>query len=135
MIRVRLPGRWVALDAVTSEEIEELDESSAYLLDMADEGAIAKRRELLKAACRHDWLYRRSDDHKVWSKGRLAERAIREMFDELRPPFTINQLMCHVLDHVEDLAEEQPHMPHRITAQLRGEIQSWFPSANEARGE
>jgi hypothetical protein len=135
VIRVRLPGRWVALDAVKSEEIDELDESSAYLLDMADEGAIEKRRELLKAACRHDWLYRMSDDQRVWSKGRLAERAIREMFDELRPPFSINELMCHVLDHVEDLAEEQQHMPPRITAQLRGEIESWFPSANEASGE
>jgi len=124
----------VVLDAITSEEIDVLDENTGYLLDISNEDDRVKRREMLKLACRHDWLYQRSDDHQVWLKGLDGEQRIIRLWCELKPPFSIKELMCHILDHVEDLAEERQRMPPRITAQLRGEIQSWFP-ANETSDE
>ena len=67
------------------------------------------RSEFGKRLRSHDWYYGYSDDHRVWTRGRDASRALRVTHEELDCPFNMGLLekWAHNMV-VEQFAEETP---------------------------
>lgn len=101
------------------------------------------RSEFGKRLRSHDWYYGYSDDHRVWTRGRDASRALRVTHEELDCPFNMGLLekWAHNMV-VEQFAEEEPgewyRQPHKykcvapvkhedlITQAQHDEITQWM---------